>query len=92
MPLNHENQVQLLADILTNHMEDLGGSVSECEQIGRLIKSLLTNQQVAQDLQPILMDIYQYCQTGKNTQDLTQHINNHQDQLSQWVNDINIYS
>ncbi|MBS4175974.1 YtzH-like family protein [Lederbergia citrea] len=92
MPLSHHDQVHLLQDILVNHLEDCCGSVSECEQLGRLVKSLLVNQSVAPEMQPLLENIYAYCQTGKNTADLDNHINAHQEELSQWVGQINNYS
>ena len=92
MSLSHRDQVQLLKDILTNHLEDSGGSVSECEQIGRLIKALLVNEEISTSMHPMLMEVYDYCQSGKNTANLDQHINTHQEAISQWVNDINIYS
>lgn len=75
-----------------NHLEDCCGSVSECEQIGRLVKSLLAKQPMSPDLEPVLMEIYDYCQKGSYTDDLDYHINTHQEQLSQWVGQIEHYS
>ncbi|MBP1915290.1 putative Zn-dependent peptidase [Lederbergia galactosidilyticus] len=92
MSLNHQDQVNLLQDILNNHLEDCCGAVSEYEQVERLIQSLLANQSVPQEMEPLLHDIYSYSQTGKNSSDLDQHINAHQDQLSQWVHVINTLS
>ena len=92
MSLSHQDQVNLLQDILVNHLEDCCGSVSECEQIGRLVKSLLANDSVSPELQPLLEEIYTYCQSGKNSSDLESHINAHQEELSQWVGQINSYS
>ncbi|MBS4208631.1 YtzH-like family protein [Bacillus sp. FJAT-50079] len=92
MTLSHRDQMQLLQDILVNHLEDCCGSVSECEQLGRLIKSLLMNPSIPREIQPLLTDIYTYCQNGQYSADLDQHINSHQDQLSQWVGQINTYS
>ena len=92
MSLNYQHQFNLLQDILTNHLEDCCGSVAECEQVGRLVKSLIVNQEVEPKLIPVLEEIYTYCQTGKNTAQLDTHINTHQEQLSQWVGHINSYS
>ncbi|MCJ8009552.1 YtzH-like family protein [Lederbergia wuyishanensis] len=92
MSLSHQDQVQLLQDILVNHLEDCCGSVSECEQLGRLVKSLIANNSVSQEMQPLLEEIYTYCQSGKNSPDLENHINAHQEELSQWVDQINSYS
>lgn len=92
MSLSHQDQVRLLQDILVNHLEDCCGSVSECEQLGRLVKSLLVNNSVSSDMQPLLEEIYTYCQSGKNSPNLESHINAHQEELSQWVGQINSYS
>ncbi|QKE75232.1 hypothetical protein HPK19_22115 [Arthrobacter citreus] len=92
MPLNHEHQLTILRDILMNHQSDCCGTVSECEQLERLVQSLLTNDQVTDDVKAMLNDIYYYSQSGKYSSDLDQHINNHQNQLSQWVSDFNTYS
>ncbi|MBO0960336.1 YtzH-like family protein [Neobacillus sp. MM2021_6] len=88
MPLSHEHQVTLLKDILTNHQSDCCGSVAECEQLERLVKSLMVNTQVDQNVKSILQEVYHYGQHGAQTADLDQHILSNQDNLSQWVSDI----
>lgn len=92
MPIQYTDQLNLLKDILQNHQEDCCGSVSECEQIERTVKSLLVSGQLPADAQEILTDIYKYGQQGKYTQHLDIHIQNHQEQLSNWVNQIDQYS
>ena len=92
MPLNHEHQLTILRDILMNHQSDCCGTISECEQLERLVQSLLTNDQVTDDVKSMLNDVYYYSQSGKYSSDLDQHITNHQNQLSQWVTDFNTYS
>ncbi|CAM3765571.1 YtzH-like family protein [Mesobacillus zeae] len=92
MPLNHTDQVNLLKDILSNQQSDCCGSVAECEQLERLIKSLMVNADISQNVRPILEEIYIYSQNGKNTADLDEHINAHQDQLSSWVENIGEFS
>lgn len=92
MPLSQQHQVTILKDILTNHQSDCCGSVSECEQVERLVKSLLANGQVNQQIIPILNEIYTYSQNGKSTDNLDNHINTHQDQLSSWVDSIDQYT
>lgn len=88
MSLNSNNQFDLLKDILTNHLEDCCGTVAECEQMERLIKSLMVNTNIDENTKSVLNDIYSYSQQGKYTQHLDNHINEHQDQLSQWISDI----
>lgn len=92
MPLSHNDQVTLLKDILSNHQTDCCGSVAECEQLERLVKSLMVNTQVNQNVKGILQDVYSYSQTGAQTADLDQHIQSNQENLSQWVNDIGDFS
>jgi YtzH-like protein len=92
MPLNHEHQLEILKDILMNHQSDCCGTVSECEQLERLIQSLLVNDQITDDVKSKLNDVYYYSQTGKYASDLDQHITSHQNQLSQWVTDIDSFS
>ena len=92
MPLSQQHQVTILKDILTNHQSDCCGSVSECEQVERLVKSLLANGQVNEQIIPTLNEIYTYSQNGINTDNLDNHINTHQNQLSSWVNSIDQYT
>ncbi|RFU66264.1 YtzH-like family protein [Peribacillus glennii] len=88
MPLSHENQIFLLKDILQNHQSDCCGSVSECEQVERLVKSLMVNTDVNENVRVILEEIYRYSQDGINSSDLDAHINSHQTDLNHWVDDI----
>ncbi|WP_312469942.1 YtzH-like family protein [Neobacillus sp.] len=92
MPLNHNDQVTLLKDILNNHQTDCCGSVAECEQLERLVKSLMVNTQVDENIKNILQEVYQYSQHGAQTADLDQHILSNQNNLSQWVNNMDQFS
>lgn len=92
MPLSHDDQVTLLKDILNNHQTDCCGSVAECEQLERLVKSLMVNTQVDENVKSILQEVYSYSQLGAQTADLDQHILSNQDNLSKWVNNIDQFS
>jgi hypothetical protein len=92
MPLSHQDQVTLLKDILSNHQTDCCGSVAECEQLERLVKSLMVNTQIDQNVKNILEEVYTYSQNGAQTADLDQHITANQDNLSQWVSNIDQFS
>lgn len=92
MPIQYTDQMNLLKDILQNHSKDCCGSVSECEQIERLAKALMVNQNIDQTGKAILSEIYSYGQNGKYTQHLDEHISNHQGQLNSWVDQINQFS
>ena len=92
MPLSHQDQVSLLKDILNNHQTDCCGSVSECEQLERLVKSLMVNTQIDQNVKNVLLDVYQYSQHGAGTADLDEHIHSNQGNLSQWVSNIDSFS
>ncbi len=89
MSLEQHHLIMVLKDILENQQLDCCGSVSECEQIGRLVKSLLMDETFDQNTKEMLTEIYYYCQKGANSANLEQHIEAHQNQLSQWVSEMN---
>ncbi|MDQ0272226.1 YtzH-like family protein [Cytobacillus purgationiresistens] len=89
MPIRLQDQLWLLKDILNNHQSDCCGSISECEQVERLVKSLMTQNDLKQDLKPILLEVYQYSQSGIQSNHLNQHIESSREELSQWVNGMN---
>jgi DNA-binding transcriptional regulator YbjK len=89
MPLSPNDQYGLLRDILENHQDDCCGSVSECQQIQRIIQSILGSQSLDDNTQQLLYDIYAYSQTGRNTKNLDEHITNNQQHLTNWINDLN---
>ncbi|AMX82565.1 hypothetical protein GS3922_02125 [Geobacillus subterraneus] len=88
MPLDHSHQLTVLRDILSEHQLDCCGTVSECEQIERLVKSLLANDEVSTNVKQILPNIYAYGQGGKYSPDVNAHISAHQAQLADWVNEL----
>ncbi|WP_042354746.1 YtzH-like family protein [Bacillus rubiinfantis] len=88
MPLSHHDQVSLLKDILNDHQTDCCGSTAECEQLERITKSLMVNTNIDKNVKGILQDVYYYSQEGAQTADLDEHITANQENLSQWVNDI----
>ena len=92
MPLSHQDQVTLLKDILNNHQTDCCGSVAECEQLERLVKSLMVNNQIDQNVKNVLQEVYDYSQHGTYTADLDQHILSNQNNLSNWVHHIDSLS
>lgn len=92
LPLDHNHQVSILKDILSNHQMDCCGTVAECEQLERLIKSLMTNSNIDSSFKNVLPNIYTYSQSGKNSTNLESHINDHQQQLTQWIDNINQYT
>jgi hypothetical protein len=92
MPLNSQDQAAVLKDILSNHQTDCCGSVAECEQVERLVKSLMAHTGINQNVKGILQDIYEYGQHGAQSADLDNHIQAHQGQLSNWVSDIDQFS
>ncbi|MDQ0156583.1 YtzH-like family protein [Robertmurraya andreesenii] len=89
MPLNQQHQVEILKDILTNHQEDCCGSVSELQQLQRLVKSLMADSSMNNE---VLEQIYLYSQNGINSSNLDNHIETHQEKLSQWVSDMDQFS
>jgi len=92
MPISEKDKLNLVKDILSNHQIDSCGSVSECEQLGRLVKSLMSHPHIEENSIPILEKIYNYSQNGVNSSQLDEHIEAHQQELSQWVNNIDQFS
>ena len=92
MQLNYRDQLMLLKDILSEHESECCGSVAEYEQLERLIRSLMANAEVNDQLKQSLETIYTYCQNRKNSSDITDFIASHQGQLTQWLEDINALS
>ncbi|WP_174729382.1 YtzH-like family protein [Mesobacillus harenae] len=92
MPLHSNDQVNLLKDILTNQQTDCCGSVAECEQLERLVKSLMVNASVDNNVKTILQEVYDYSQDGIRSTNLDQHILSNQEQLSSWVSGIDQFS
>lgn len=88
MAINHEHQLTVLKDILSEHHLDRSGTVSECEQIERLAKSLIANDAVHSELKQTLSHIYTYSQSGKNATDLSSHIDQHEQQLAEWMDQL----
>jgi hypothetical protein len=92
MPLSQEHQISLLKDLLNNQQSDCCGSVAECEQVERLVKSLMANGNYSQDAISFLTEIYEYSQNGVNASNLDDHISSHLEQLSQWVENMDSLS
>lgn len=92
MPLNYQDQVNLLKDILSNHQTDCCGSVSECEQLERLVKSLMVNSSINNNVKTVLQEVYDYSQHGIQSRNLDEHIESNQQRLSGWVSDIDQFS
>ncbi|MCT2535030.1 YtzH-like family protein [Aquibacillus koreensis] len=86
MSLNVNDQLHVLYDLLSEQSEDCCGSVSECQQIKRLVQSLISNESVNnQELQQLLPEIYNYGRKGEIAQNLEEHISTNQQNLKTWV-------
>lgn len=92
MPLNQQHQLSILQDILKNQQLDCCGTVAECQQMQRLIQSLLGYSQNTPEIEDTLLAVYSYSQHGKNAKNLEQHISAHKDDLSIWINSISDYN
>lgn len=92
MPIQYNDQLNLIKDILSEHQSECCGTVAECEQLERVIKSLMANTNTDQQTKVILENIYTYSQSGKNSTSLNQHIKSHQSELSHWIQDIDTFS
>lgn len=92
MPLSHEHQISLLKDILNNQQTDCCGSVAEYEQVERLVKSLMINMNINNDIKNVLTEIYDYSKTGISSNNFEAYITSNQDNLTQWVEEIDSFS
>ncbi len=92
MPLNYQNQLSVLKDILSEHQSDCCGTVSECEQMERLAKLMLANAQTKEEVKKTLENIYYYSQTGKGSSELNQYIQTNQANLTQWMDELHTLS
>ncbi len=92
MPIQYNDQLNLIKDILSEHQSECCGTVAECEQLERVVKSLMANTSTDQQTKAILENIYTYSQSGKNSTSLNQHIQSHQNELSQWIQDIDTFN
>ncbi|RCX26695.1 YtzH-like protein [Bacillus sp. AG236] len=92
MPLNAEHQMNILKDILSNHQSDCCGTVAECEQVERLIQSMLAKGYASTDVQATLQNVYNYTQDAKSAAHLDEHIQTNQQNLSQWVQELSTLS
>ncbi|MFD1453658.1 MULTISPECIES: YtzH-like family protein [Oceanobacillus] len=89
MQLSIENKLQLLCDILDEHQSNSYGSPNEYAQLERLTASILAKKDLSdQDIQDVLTSIHQYGKTGTGVSDCARHIENHQDQISRWINTV----
>lgn len=86
MPLTSKDQMNVLYDLLSEHSEECCGSTSECEQIQRLVRSLLSKRAIDNEaFLHNLPQIYDYGESGASSPDINQHIQIHQPQLHEWV-------
>ncbi len=89
MELNTNNQLTLLMDLLDEHHSDCCGSVSEYQQITRLVKSLMQNNSIPdQQLHTLLPEIYHYGKNGESSRDIEAHITANNKQLAAWIDAI----
>ncbi|AIF43158.1 YtzH-like family protein [Virgibacillus sp. SK37] len=87
MTLTVQNQITLLYDLLDEHSGEHLGNISEYQQIRRLVKSLLANQEISNDqLVQLLPEIYNYGLQGESASSVTEHISANKQNIENWVN------
>ncbi|WP_066195079.1 MULTISPECIES: YtzH-like family protein [Gracilibacillus] len=86
MSLTTNHQLDLLHDLLSLQCEEGNGTISECEQISRLIRSLQQQESMQNtSLYALLATIDDYSSTGTNCSNLQQHIEKHQTVINEWL-------
>lgn len=85
MTLSATDQLKLLHDLLDEHIRTQSGSVSEYQQIKRLVQSLTAKEKITDEqFTEILPEIYNYGLQGENVQNLTEHIATNIDNIENW--------
>ncbi|WP_102345239.1 YtzH-like family protein [Bacillus sp. Marseille-P3661] len=92
MPLSEQDQLSIIQDILKNHQYDCCSTVAEYQQMQRLIQSLMGHDGLSAELKNTLMDVYSYSQHGQNSSNMNDHINEHQGDLTSWINSIDDFN
>lgn len=89
MTLTIQHQLGLLRDILDEHSGECCGSVSECQQIIRIVESMLHNDSVYDEqLLHLLPEIHAYGRQGEASENMEGHIAFHKENLDIWINAI----
>ncbi|AXI08857.1 hypothetical protein CV093_08385 [Oceanobacillus sp. 143] len=89
MTLNVNNLLTLLQDILDEQAGDNTGEVSEYQQIKRLVKNMMANNQITDDqLLQLLPEIYNYGREGEIAQNVPEHITTNIDNIQTWISAI----
>ncbi|HLR08443.1 MAG TPA: YtzH-like family protein [Bacillota bacterium] len=86
MTLSVSHQLQLLSDILSEQTADIDGSISEYQQIKRLIQSMMANNRITDEqLLQLLPEIYHYGLQGEAAQNIEEHITTNKDNINDWL-------
>lgn len=85
MCLTYHNQLQLLHDLLDEHLTYQSAYMYEYEQLKKLIQSIMNNQLIDERLQTILPEIYAYSFHGVHTHVDKEYIQIHEDRIKQWL-------
>lgn len=88
MTISKENHITLLKDILSTHCQDCCGSSSQYDQASRIVDNLLVEFGQDEDITKVLSDIQNYCKKGAQLSYHTDHINENQTALSEWVRNL----
>ncbi|QDP40913.1 YtzH-like family protein [Radiobacillus deserti] len=91
MSLTVEDQLRVLHDLLSEHREECCGRISECQQIKRIVQSVMANESIDdQQILQLLPEIYNYGRQGELAQNLDEHITSNQANLQNWVDSIQL--
>lgn len=85
MCLTYTNQLQLLHDLLDEHLTYQSAYMYEYEQLKKLIQSIMNHEMIDEPLQTILPEIYAYSFHGVHTHVDKQYIQVHEHRMKQWL-------
>lgn len=89
MTLTVADQLNLLHDLLDEQILESSGSVSEYQQIKRLVKTLIATNNISDEqMLQLLPEIYHYGLKGEVAQSLSEHITTNKENIETWKNAI----
>lgn len=90
MVLNVFSQLNILSELLNQHLSNNTGSIEEYQQIKRIVQEISTkNNFTDEELLQFLPELYHYGLQGEIAQSLQEHVSTNKQNLISWTNAIN---
>ncbi|TXL60569.1 hypothetical protein FHP05_14200 [Cerasibacillus terrae] len=90
MQINTNHQLELLHDILDEHLSEADCNITEYSQIKRLVQSMISKNKVTnENLLQQLPEMYHYGWQGERVQNTEEHTITNQQNIEVWLETIN---